>query len=98
MCCGVPSSDPLFSAIKAFKKKNNIKKAIAYSNIGPLGKEGEYMLGFTLSELTKKQKTAFIGMVKKIVPTMKEQGSASAEENVTIEAPGGRATITKAVI
>jgi hypothetical protein len=49
-----------------------------------LGREGEYMIGFSLIELTKKQKATFVTLVKKIVPTLKspdkdEASSGTAE-------------------
>src|SRR5882757_6138381 len=85
MCCGVPDSKPLFDAVIYFKRKNKINKKLHYVHIGPLGKEGEYMIAFSLAELTKKQKTAFIKEIKKVVPSMKDKGSASVQENVPAE-------------
>ncbi len=76
-CCGVPDAKPLLEEIAKFKKVNKIK-SISYDNIGPLGREGEYMIGFTLKELTKKQKASFIKLVQKIVPTLKSIGKDEA--------------------
>lgn len=83
-CCGVPDDAPLIKAINSFKKKNKIKK-ISYDKIGPMGKEGEYEMAFSLKELTKKQKTAFIKMLKATAPLLKDKGGASAEENITVK-------------
>ncbi len=95
MCCGVPDNKPLLDYIVAFKKKNKIKK-IAYDSIGPMGKEGEYDMGFTLKELKKKQVAMFVKEVTTLATTMKEQGYTNVEENVEIDKTSlGRATIQK---
>ncbi len=83
MCCGVPSNEPLMKFIKTYKKQYKIKK-IAVDSIGPMGKEGEYYLAFRLKELSKTQKIKFIQQLKKITPTMKDQGSADIKENETV--------------
>ncbi len=93
MCCGVPSDAPVMKFIKSFKKQYKIKK-IAVDRIGPMGREGEYYLAFKLKELTKAQKQKFISQLKKIVPTMVDQGSAELKVNETIDlAELGRATV-----
>jgi len=91
---GVPSSKPLTDYIAKFKKANKIK-SISADRIGPYGREGEYKLGFSLKELTKKQRTLFISRVKKVVKTMNENGSADLQENVSLSADDmpARATI-----
>ncbi len=76
-CCGVPDSKPLFDSIVRFKKKNKIK-TITYDRLGPLGKEGEYQLGFLLKELSKKQRANFITMVEKITPTLIGSGDSNS--------------------
>jgi hypothetical protein len=95
MCCGVPSNKPLLDYVAAFKKKNKIKKIICDS-IGPMGKEGEYDMAFTLKELKKKQVEVFVKEVTTLASTMKEQGYANVEENVDIDLSSlGRATKEK---
>jgi hypothetical protein len=95
MCCGVPSNKPLLDYVTAFKKKNKIKK-IACDSIGPMGKEGEYDMAFTLKELKKKQIEIFVKEVTALARTMKEQGYTTVEENVEIDKTSlGRATIQK---
>ncbi len=95
MCCGVPSNKPLLDYIAVFKKKNKIKKIVCDS-IGPMGKEGEYDMAFTLKELKKTQVEIFIKEVTALATTMKEQGYANIEENVDVnKASIGRATIVK---
>lgn len=84
MCCGVPDNGPVMKLISSFKKQNRIKRITADS-IGPMGKEGEYYLAFSLKELSRPQKIKFIQRLKKIVPTMKDQGSAELKENFTID-------------
>ena len=99
VCCGVPDSKQLFNEIILFKKKNKIK-TIAYEKTAPLGKEGEYMLGFMLKELSKKQKVLFIDLLKKTVPLLtdkKNNSSGNAVMEVNVKkiplAELGRATI-----
>ena len=86
-CCGVPNDAPLLKYIAGFKKKYKIKK-IAYDRIGPLGREGEYDMAFSLRELNKKQAGIFIKEVKLIVADLKDRGGADAEENISVEMPG----------
>jgi hypothetical protein len=95
MCCGVPSNKPLLDYVAAFKKKNKIKK-MACDSIGPMGKEGEYDMAFTLKELKTKQVEIFIKEVTTLATTMKEQGYANVEENIEIDISAlGRATKEK---
>jgi uncharacterized protein YeeX (DUF496 family) len=95
MCCGVPSNKPLLEYVAAFKKKNKIKKIVCDS-IGPMGKEGEYDMAFTLKELKKLQVEIFVKEITALAATMKEQGYATIEENVEVDkASLGRATMQK---
>jgi hypothetical protein len=95
MCCGVPSNKPLLDYVAAFKKKNKIKK-MACDSIGPMGKEGEYDMAFTLRELKKKQVDIFVKEVTALATTMREQGYTNVEENIEVDkASLGRATIQK---
>ena len=95
MCCGVPSNKPLLNYIATFKKKNKVKKIVC-DNIGPMGKEGEYDMAFTLKELNKKQIEVFVKDVTALATTMKEQGYTNVEENIEIDkASLGRASIQK---
>jgi hypothetical protein len=95
MCCGVPSNKPLLDYIVAFKKKNKIKKIVCDS-IGPIGKEGEFDMAFSLKELKKPQVVLFVKEVTALATTMKEQGYANVEENVDVDKSAlGRATISK---
>ncbi|MFC4261291.1 hypothetical protein ACFOWM_00245 [Ferruginibacter yonginensis] len=95
-CCGVPNEQPLLKAIAQFKKQHKIKK-ISYDNIGPIGREGEYYMAFRLKELNKFKTAAFIKMVNKVVPTLKDKGMATVEENKEIETStlSSRTSITK---
>lgn len=83
VCCGVPSQQPLISFIKTFKRNNKVKKITAY-RIGPLGKEGEYNVGFKLTELNRAQKKSFIKKIKLLVPKLNDKGMAVLNEMVTI--------------
>ena len=93
MCCGVPSNKPLLDYVATFKRKNKIKK-IGCDSIGPMGKEGEYDMAFSLKELKKAQVGIFVKEITTLAATMKEQGYANVEENIEIDkASIGRATI-----
>lgn len=83
VCCGVPSEAPLISFIKTFKRNNKIKKITAYK-IGPLGREGEYNVGFKLTELNKDQKKSFIKKLKLLMPKLNDKGLAVVNEMETI--------------
>ena len=83
VCCGVPSEAPLISFIKTFKRNNKIKKITAYK-IGPLGREGEYNVGFKLTELNKAQKKSFIKKLKLLMPKLNDKGLAVVNEMETI--------------
>lgn len=83
VCCGVPSEAPLISFIKTFKRNNKIKKITAYK-IGPLGREGEYNVGFKLTELNRAQKKSFIKKLKLLMPKLNDKGMAVVNEMETI--------------
>ncbi len=83
VCCGVPSEAPLVSFLKTFKRNNKIKKITAFK-IGPLGREGEYNVGFKLTELNRAQKKSFIKKLKLLVPKLNDKGMAVVNEMETI--------------
>ncbi|MBS1743860.1 MAG: hypothetical protein JST81_12570 [Bacteroidetes bacterium] len=77
---GVPNDSLLRNYIDAFKQKNKIKKITA-CRIGPMGKEGEYWLAFSLKELSKKQKSIFKTELRAVTEQMTDRGNVSYEEN-----------------
>lgn len=83
VCCGVPNDTPLKNYLKSFKKKNNIK-ILQASYIGPMGREGEYYIGFNLTEMNKQQKTSFYKGLKSTASKMKDKGKAVAEKKFSI--------------
>jgi hypothetical protein len=83
-CCGVPDNKPLLDAVMDFKNKNKLKE-IVYDRIGPLGKEGEYKLGFYLLELNKKQKVKFISLAKKITEKLNVHSDNNSAGSVNME-------------
>lgn len=98
-CCGVPGYAPLGDCIRSFKKKNKLKE-ISAVRIGPMGREGEYWLAFSLKELNRKQALLFCSQVKAVTGKLKGPGSASFVEKmkiVTSELPA-RATIKKIML
>lgn len=96
VCCGVPAVAPLEKFIQSFRKKNKTKRMMAW-HIGPMGKEGEYWLAFSLKELSKKQATHFIRQVKPVVERLKDKGNATCEENLLLDKSSlsGRTTYRK---
>jgi len=96
ICCGVPSEKPVVDFINAFKKKHK-KKLITADHIGPMGKEGEYYLAFSLRELSKKQAKLFVNGIKNINKLPDDPGILTIKESMeinTAEIPR-RATIKK---
>jgi len=93
-CCGVPDNKPVIDYVKAFKKKYHIK-TISYDRVGPLGREGEYDMCFTLKEISKKRSKLFISGLKKITPKMIDKGMAEVEENKSRSDFPGRVQATK---
>lgn len=83
-CCGVPSDSSVRIFIDSFKKENKVKKITAYE-IGPLGREGEYDLAFTLSELTTKQAALFISTIKKVEKFPTDRGTFTFDEGKEID-------------
>lgn len=80
---GTPDAKPLNRYIAQFKKANKIK-SISADHIGPLGREGEYKLAFSLKELNPKQRKSFIKNLNTVVESMKDRGSAKLIINETI--------------
>ncbi len=74
MCCGVPSETPMKLFIDSFKLKYDIPEILA-TRIGPLGREGEYRLGFGLSEMNALQKKEFISGLSNIQKLKDDPGS-----------------------
>lgn len=72
-CCGVPSETPLREFIDSFKLKNSIPEIKAV-HIGPLGREGEYRIGFPLTEMNEAQKDVFINGLKEIKKLIGDPG------------------------
>jgi hypothetical protein len=84
ICCGVPSNEPVIKLVQRFKKQYKIKKVTA-DRIGPMGREGEYYLAFSLKEFSRAQKKLFIEQLKKTAATMTDKGNAEVRENETID-------------
>ena len=96
-CCGVPSDIAIRKFIASFKKKYKIKKITAY-HIGPMGREGEYYLAFTLNELSKKKAGYFISKIKNVKPLRSDKGTFSFNEKFEIDpALISRRAVTKEV-
>ena len=81
VCCGVPSDSLLKKEIKSFKKRNKIK-SISADKISPMGREGEYWLGFSLREVPKSKRKIFIEKICAITSKMNDKGNAFCEKNV----------------
>ncbi|MFT3911561.1 MAG: hypothetical protein QM737_19205 [Ferruginibacter sp.] len=91
---GVPRDSALRSYITCFKKKYKVKNLTA-SRIGPMGKEGEYWLAFSLAELTKKQASLFRKQIKAVAEKKQDRGIMVYLENEKIDKNSlGRATMS----
>ncbi len=84
-CCGVPADTSLKLYVQSFRKKYKIKKKLKAVHIGPMGKEGEYWLAFSLKELNKKQRSFFINQLKPVVIKLKDPGSVTLIENMSVQ-------------
>ena len=73
---GVPSEKPLIAFLEKFKKENKLT-CICADRIGPLGREGEYKLAFTLTEMSKKKAEIFIKQITEVAASMNERGQAT---------------------
>ncbi len=82
ICCGVPSDQLLNKKISAFKIKYRIRRIEAV-RIGPLGREGEYSIGFPLKEMNTVIKRLFIRLLGNTVKQMNDRGIASIAINVS---------------
>lgn len=83
-CCGVPDDEALQKAVAAFKKTYKLKK-IYVDRIGPMGKEGEYQLCFAMNKMTARQRSAFIELLEKTAPLLKDPGQVTLEKNVLVK-------------
>ena len=97
VCCGVPDSKPLVRAIKSFKKTCHLKSIRAIT-IGPVGREGEYMLAFTLKGMSKSNQKVLIKQMKTAISKMTDKGNAVLEENETIVKSNLPTTVTFKVV
>ena len=77
---GVPSAEPLINFMEKFKKENKLT-CICADRIGPLGREGEYKLAFTLDGMKKKTADKFIKQVTEVAAGMKDRGQATVNLN-----------------
>jgi hypothetical protein len=66
--------------------------------IGPLGREGEYHLGFKLTEFNRAQKKSFIKKIKQIVPKLNDKGLAVVNENVEVNLSNFSSNVTVKLI
>lgn len=82
-CCGVPEQKPLDSAILLYKINNHIR-IIKADKISPMGREGEYYLGFKNSAFLLKHKKTFIAMLRTMCKKMKDPGYVELEEDFII--------------
>jgi hypothetical protein len=89
----VPEEKILKSWIAGFKKKYGIKKIKAFQ-VGPLGREGEYDLYFSLKGLKQKTANKFKAGIKKIVPKMIDPGMVTLEENLELNTNNLPSSIT----
>jgi len=83
-CCGVPDAAPLKKGIVQFKKKYHIKK-IKATHISPLGREGEYLIGFNLQSFSPTKRKKFIQTIQSISAKLRDKGFAETTEQYTVD-------------
>ena len=91
---GVPSEKPLKEFLESFKKENNLT-CICADRIGPLGREGEYKLAFTLDGMKKKTADKFIKQISEVAAGMKDRGQATVnlDDKITLSELSERTTV-----
>ncbi len=81
---GTADAGPVTGYIREFKAANGIASVKA-DKIGPLGKEGEYALGFELKEMNAGQQASFISGITQKAKSIKDRGaSVNVETNYSI--------------
>ena len=81
---GTADPKPVADYISEFKTTNSIASVKA-DKIGPLGKEGEYALGFELKEMNIGQRASFISGITQKAKSIQDRGaSVNVETNYSI--------------
>ena len=95
---GVPSEKPLINFLQKFKKENKLT-CICADRIGPLGREGEYKLAFSLEGMSNKKAEKFITQITEVAATMKERGQATItlDDKINLSELSERTTIKSEV-
>lgn len=95
---GVPSETPLKNFLETFKKENKLT-CICADRIGPLGREGEYKLAFTLDGMPKKIADKFIKQISEVAASMKDRGQATValDDTIIFSELSSRTTVTAEV-
>lgn len=95
---GVPSAEPLLNFMEKFKKENKLT-CICADRVGPLGREGEYKLAFTLDGMKKKTADKFIKQITEVAATMKDRGQATItlDDKINLSELSERTTIKSEV-
>lgn len=83
-CCGVPSDTPLVKYINDFRKKFH-RKSIYAIRISPMGREGEYWLAFSLTNMKRDTRLRFIQGLETLIPTLTDQGAANLVKDLEIQ-------------
>ena len=75
MCCGTASDDFLKGYIKKFNCKNNV--TVKAWVIGGCGREGEFKILFSLSNLKEAKKATLKADLKKLIPEQNKKNKSS---------------------
>jgi hypothetical protein len=96
-CCGVPSDTSVVNFITCFRRSFKTE-SLAAKKIGPMGKEGEYYLAFSLDELSSKRAKKFVKEIECISIAPGDKGSIHYEKDFTVDystiISRGRTTVT----
>ena len=71
ICCGTASNDFLKDYVNNFCDKNKVK--VAAFQKGGCGREGEYYIAFSLSEINTDLQGDFINKLEEIIPVVNEE-------------------------
>lgn len=84
ICCGTPSTDPVMNYVNQFQKKNKTKSFEILQQPG-LGREGEFNLYISTSQLSKTQKTSFIKGLQSAISSQNTERKENSDGTVNFQ-------------
>lgn len=84
ICCGTPSTDPVMNYVNQFHKKYKTKPFEILQQPG-LGREGEFNLYISTSQLSKTQKTSFIKGLQSAISSQNTERKENSDGTVNFQ-------------